>query len=102
MQFRKFINDVKNDKKKFISENEIPQEPEANTDHIPREDVANEIGSETNENARLFNMKDPDTGRRFDIPMLSRFSANYYYQYISYMKMKERQPDTFDKILNWD
>ena len=49
-----------------------------------------------------FNMKDPKSGSRYDIPMLSRIDPEYYFKYIYFMKLKERSPDTFEKILRWD
>ena len=49
-----------------------------------------------------FNMLNPETGLRYDIPMISPVDPTYYFKYIYYMKLKERSPDTFQKILNWE
>ena len=49
-----------------------------------------------------YNIMNPDTGRRFDIPMLITTSPSYYYKYIEFMKLRERSPDTFEKVLSWD
>ena len=49
-----------------------------------------------------FNMVDPETQNRYNIPMLSPVDPGYYYEYIYYMKMKEKTPDTFNKILGWE
>jgi len=54
------------------------------------------------ENNYYYNMLDPRTGQRYEIPMLTRMDPAYYYKYINFMKMKERSEETFSKILNWD
>ena len=43
-----------------------------------------------------------NNGYRYDIPMLSKYDPRYVYKYIDYMRLKERSPDTFEKILRWD
>jgi hypothetical protein len=62
-----------------------------------------EIPTETNisEDAKYFNMINPDTGLKYDIPLLSQTDGDYYFKYVYYMKLKERSPETFNKILNW-
>jgi hypothetical protein len=75
----------------------------------------NESGTDVNTAARsgpvdasnltdeeYFNMLNPETGLRYDIPMVSPVDPTYYFKYIYYMKLKERSPDTFQKILNWE
>jgi hypothetical protein len=52
--------------------------------------------------AYYYNMKNPVTGLRYDIPMLNTLDPDYYYKYVNFMKIKEQQPDLFDKILRWD
>ena len=49
-----------------------------------------------------FDLKDPRTGVRYDIPMLDTLSPGYYYDYIHYMKLKESSPNTFEKVMSWD
>lgn len=61
-----------------------------------------EIQVPSNDNAYYWNILDEDTGFRFDIPMLNSTSGTYFYQYISYMKLRERSEETFNKIMNWD
>ena len=51
---------------------------------------------------KYYMMMNPVTGRRYDIPMLSSLDPEYYFKYIYYMKINERSPDTFEKILRWD
>lgn len=54
------------------------------------------------EDQYYYNMKDPRTGHRYDIPMLDRMAGDYYFQYIEFMKTKESSPETFNKVLSWD
>ena len=65
----------------------------------PRDDTASEGGFEDH---KYFMMMNPETGVRFDIPMLSALDPEYYFKYIYFMKMKEQSPDTFEKMLRWD
>jgi len=58
--------------------------------------------SKHEEDQYYLNMMNPQTGRRYDIPMLDSQAGDYYFKYIEFMKTKERSPETFDKILNWD
>lgn len=44
----------------------------------------------------------PDTGYRFDIPMLDKLDPQYYFKYVDHMKRKDIAPETFEKLLNWD
>lgn len=55
-----------------------------------------------NPDSYYFHMLDPRSGYRYDIPMLMRSEPAYFYKYVDYMKLKERSPDTFEKILRWD
>jgi len=87
MEFREFLN------KKFGITQEIKEIKEAQE---------NQETQEVNDNAYYFNMLNPDTGLRFDIPMLSPVDPNYFFQYIYYMKLRETSPDTFKKLLTWD
>lgn len=43
-----------------------------------------------------------DNGYRYSIPFLNTSDQDYYSKYINYMKIKERSPDTFEKIARWD
>jgi hypothetical protein len=51
---------------------------------------------------RLFKIVDPRTGMRYDIPLLDRNSASYFFDYSDRMKLKERDPATFERMLRWD
>ena len=53
-------------------------------------------------NAEYFDIIDPSTGVRYDIPMLASTDPDYFHSYIYYMKMRERSPETFERILNWE
>lgn len=55
-----------------------------------------------NPDSYYFHMLDPRSGYRYDIPMLMSSEPTYFYKYVDYMKLKERSPDTFEKILRWD
>lgn len=55
-----------------------------------------------NPDSYYYNMIDPKSGYRYDIPMLSTFDPVYYFKYVRYMKMKEQSLDTFEKVLRWD
>lgn len=83
MDFRKYVNKDKPNKK--VEETKI----------VESEDVAIS-------NNEYYEMLNPDTGLRYDIPMLSRLAPDYYYKYIHYMKLRERSPETFKKIISWD
>ena len=52
--------------------------------------------------AYYFNMKNPATGRRYDIPMLNTMDPAYVFKYVEMMKTKEEQPDLFERMLRWD
>ena len=54
------------------------------------------------DNAYYANIKNPKTGFSYSIPMLRFDDPHYINKYIYYMKMKENQPEQFQKILNWD
>jgi len=55
-----------------------------------------------NKDDEYFSTVDPNTGKRFDIPMLSTSDPNYFVKYVEYMKIREKNPTRFKKILNWD
>jgi len=45
---------------------------------------------------------DPRTGKRYIIPMLSPASSSYLIDYVMFMKMKEVDPEGFQRVLNWN
>ena len=64
--------------------------------------VQTKIKSLPNPDNYYYNMIDPRSGYRYDIPMLMRDDPEYYGKYIDFMQLKERSPDTFEKVLRWD
>lgn len=52
--------------------------------------------------AEYFEMINPETGMRYEIPFLSYSDNDYFYKYVEYMKLKEKNPEQFEKILNWN
>ena len=59
-------------------------------------------GESDNDLGYWYNMKNPETGLRYDIPMLDSLDPEYYFKYVYYMKLKDSAPDTFEQILKWD
>ena len=56
----------------------------------------------TKNRSYYFDMIDHQTGFRYDIPMLDTMDPDYFAKYVRFMQIKERSPDTFDKIQRWD
>lgn len=84
--FRKYINPKRNEKESQIDEAD-----------------QNTVSAEsTSIDSTYYNTLNPDTGLRYDIPMLSPLDPGYYFKYIYYMKLKERSPETFAKLTNWE
>lgn len=80
--------------KKAVAVNEINEEIDI-TDNKEYE-----VG--THPDSYYYNIKDPKTGFRFDIPMLKTTDPVYYFKYIRYMKLREQNEETFNKIMNWE
>ena len=91
MKFNEFITKAK--KSPRLTEDEIPN----NQMHGTTAD-----GSSGNKDNKYFEILNPDTGLRFDIPLLSPLDPDYYYNYIYYMKLRERSPETFNKLIGWE
>lgn len=53
-------------------------------------------------NDELYNEKNPATGLRYDIPMLSTTDPDYAMAYARMMRLKRTNSTLFDKIMNWD
>jgi hypothetical protein len=85
--------------KKILGEkiNKVFEEEEA-----PKSEPSKSYEEQQEENIRLFNIVDPETGLRYDIPMLKTTAPDYFWQYIHFMKIKEKDPDLFQKILDWE
>ena len=49
-----------------------------------------------------WNTVDPDTGMRFEIPMLKFMDNEYKIKYINYMKMRESDPVAFEGVMRWN
>lgn len=50
----------------------------------------------------LWNTVNPETGMRFDIPMLNFLDPMYKIKYINYMKLKEEKPEEFERLMQWN
>ena len=96
MEFRDFITKKSDDILRFTG-NVNESDPDVNT---ASQSTQSGVSNLTDED--YFNMLNPETGLRYDIPMVSPVDPTYYFKYIYYMKLKERSPDTFQKILNWE
>ena len=53
------------------------------------------------EDKKLFNTMDPKTGKRYEIPMLSKNSYNYRENYIEAMRLKIEDPQSFERMMDW-
>ena len=95
MEFRDFITKKSDDILRFTG-NVNESDPDVNTK------TAGPAGASNLTDEEYFNTLNPETGLRYDIPMVSPVDPTYYFKYIYYMKLKERSPDTFQKILNWE
>lgn len=60
------------------------------------------IKSPKRDDTDYYNMVNPDTGRRYDIPLLLASDPEYYEKYVNFMKLKVSSPGTFEKALRWD
>ena len=89
MEFRDFVTKKSDDILRF-------------TGNVNESDHAGSVDASNLTDEEYFNMLNPETGLRYDIPMVSPVDPTYYFKYIYYMKLKERSPDTFQKILNWE
>lgn len=99
MEFRDFITKKSDDILRFTG-NVNESDPEVNTK--AQSTQSGNAGASNLTDEDYFNMLNPETGLRYDIPMVSPVDPTYYFKYIYYMKLKERSPDTFQKILNWE
>jgi hypothetical protein len=93
-------------KKKFVDKPELLKEYFENPEVVP---TINDVVSVTPEERdyytemkRLYAIKDPKTGQRYDIPLLNDFSPDYFFKYCNYMRTLENDPKTFDKIIGWE
>ena len=50
---------------------------------------------------KLFNTMDHKTGKRYEIPMLSKTSHDYRENYIEAMKLKIEDPESFTRMMEW-
>ena len=89
--FISFINNKKDQDQPSINENII------NEDELNYGGVANSADLET-----LWNTLNPETGMRFEIPMLKFMDNDYKLKYIEYMKMRQDDPEAFERVLQWN
>jgi len=45
---------------------------------------------------------DPTTGLRYLIPMLNAKDPHYFQKYVKYMVLKEKNPQEFKRIMEWN
>lgn len=69
-----------------------------NDDEVQQGTVTSDLEADI---AKYYHITDPDTGYRYNIPMLSTGDPRYMHKYIEYMKTKESNPELFEKILRW-
>jgi len=77
--------------RKFIKGDKIVE-----SQHYPKDNGYTKTDSE------YFDEINPDTGLKYDIPGLSYTDNNYFFEYVRYMKMKEKNPEKFKQIINWN
>ena len=85
----------------FVDVDTTPNEQGQSTVEVEGEQSPKSFTNEVDRDNYYFNIKNPDTGERFDIPLLIKTNPSYYYKYINYMKIRERSPETFATIMNW-
>lgn len=44
----------------------------------------------------------PKTQMRFDIPMLMGDDTQYFVKYVTYMKLRQSNPEEFNQIMEWN
>lgn len=84
---------------------QVPISEEVQQDQIPSEHIPEpqqDSESSWEEMQRRFQILNPKTGLRYEIPLLDRNSPDYIVKYAKYMKILERDPKTFDKIIWWN
>jgi hypothetical protein len=99
-------------KKKFKEQPTLIKEYFEDMKRVPGEEIPEtipEISSSSSEfkdyeteMKRLYSIKDPKSGQRYDIPLLDINSPDYFFKYCNYMKIFERDVKTFNKILGWE
>ena len=50
---------------------------------------------------KLFNTMNPDTGKRYEIPMLSKTDHDFRENYIEAMRLSIEDPQAFKRMLDW-
>lgn len=58
-------------------------------------------GSTIKDDTEYWHTVNPNTGFRYDIPLLLKSDIEYVSKYISFMKLKETDPAAFGRILQW-
>jgi len=53
------------------------------------------------EDNKLFNTVNPQTGKRYEIPMLDKNDHKYRELYIEAMRLKKEDPDSFERMMDW-
>jgi len=71
-------------------------------DNLDEETIPKEKSKESKTYFDYLQEVNEETGKPYIIPMLSKNDPDYCNQYVSMMKFKEMDPETFQKILNWE
>lgn len=85
---------------------EVQQIPDVIQDNIePEVSIVQDVKSPEdimNNYKRLFAIVNPKTGMRYDIPMVDRNKPGYFFEYVDCMKILERDPKTFKRMMEWN
>ena len=98
MSFLKHIEKGMKIPQREINESGFDFQTQEEPDFEDGEDSGIEHASTNNE---YFNILDPDTGRRYMIPMLDVAAPGYFFKYINFMKILQSSPRTFKSIMEW-
>ena len=50
---------------------------------------------------KLFNIKNPQTKKRYEIPMLDKNDHEYRELYIDAMRLLKEDPESFERMMDW-
>lgn len=97
----KYLEDKTLEFKKFYKDYLDGENEKLKNGSLDHED-SNKIKIVVKSDKAYFDTVDPDTGLKYDIPNLAPTDPDYYQRYVHYMKIREFNPRTFEKILNWE
>lgn len=99
MKFSEFFKNNAKDTLVKVQEalgDDVVIEPELNMGTM------NSTGTTTKGVEYYFNIMNPDTGFRFDIPLLKLIDNDYKTRYAYYMKLREEKPEEFKEVMAWN